>query len=58
MCRLGIAYNALPGRELQNEFEEWAKAKFRLQWAELDKLGRKLNELSLCQFKLQRTLRA
>jgi hypothetical protein len=55
---LGIAYNALPERALQEEFETWAKAKYRQPWEELNKLGRRMNEFSLCQFKIQRPLRA
>lgn len=55
---MGIAYNALPGQTPQKQFEEWAKLKYRDKWAELEKLGRKLNQLQLCQFKLQRPLEA
>ncbi|KAH8171359.1 pentatricopeptide repeat domain-containing protein [Sarocladium implicatum] len=55
---LGIAHNALPNRELQVEFEEWAKSKYRVQWSELAKTGRRMNEFGLCQFKIQRRLKA
>ncbi|KAK0387387.1 hypothetical protein NLU13_5699 [Sarocladium strictum] len=55
---LAIAYNALPGRELQKDFEEWAQLKYRDKWAELKKYGRRLNELQLCKIKVQRPLKA
>ncbi|ATY66249.1 complex I intermediate-associated 84 [Cordyceps militaris] len=55
---LGIAYNALPGRELQNEFQTWAKLRYKEQWEELSKAGRRMNEYSLCQFKIDRNMRA
>lgn len=55
---LGIAYNALPGQLLQQGFQEWAKGRFPEAWAELMKVGRRMDEYSLCQFKIQRPLKA
>ncbi|XWX01884.1 hypothetical protein V2A60_009913 [Cordyceps javanica] len=55
---LAIAYNALPGRELQNEFQAWAKLRYKEQWEEIAKVGRRMNEYSLCQFKVDRNMRA
>ncbi|POR34671.1 Complex I intermediate-associated protein 84, mitochondrial [Tolypocladium paradoxum] len=55
---LAVAHNALPGQELQAGFREWAKKKYRNTWAELDKVGRRLNEYSLCQFKINRVMKA
>ncbi|KAJ3494642.1 hypothetical protein NLG97_g3946 [Lecanicillium saksenae] len=55
---IAIAYNALPGRELQNEFQTWAKLRYKPQWEEIMKVGRRMNEYSLCQFKIERNLRA
>lgn len=55
---IAIAYNALPGRELQNEFQTWAKVRYKQQWEEIMKVGRRMNEYSLCQFKIERNLRA
>ena len=56
--RLAIAYNALPGQELQAGFQEWAKKRYRDTWAEALKMGRRMNEFSLCQFKIKRVLKA
>ncbi|KAM3514345.1 hypothetical protein MY11210_002020 [Beauveria gryllotalpidicola] len=55
---LAIAYNALPGRQLQTEFETWAKLRYKLQWEEIIKVGRRMNQYSLCQFKIDRDMRA
>ncbi|PNY25398.1 Complex I intermediate-associated protein 84, mitochondrial [Tolypocladium capitatum] len=55
---LAVAHNALPGQELQARFREWAKKKYRNTWAELDKVGQRLNEYSLCQFKINRVMKA
>lgn len=55
---IGIAYNALPGRELQNEFQTWAKLRYKQQWEEMIKVGRRMNEYSMCQFKIDRNMRA
>lgn len=56
--RLGIAYNALPGQKLQSDFQSWAKMQFPEQWALLEKKGKRMNEDSLCQFKLDRVIKA
>ncbi len=53
-----MAHNALPGQELQANFRDWAKKKYRDAWAELDRYGRRLNEFSLCQIKINRVMKA
>lgn len=58
MRRLGVTYNALPGQELQAEFQEWAETRYHQQWAELKKKGRRMTESGLCQFRLNRVLKA
>ncbi|GJN78335.1 hypothetical protein PLIIFM63780_001829 [Purpureocillium lilacinum] len=55
---LAVAHNALPGQELQANFRDWAKKKYRDAWAELDRYGRRLNEFSLCQIKINRVMKA
>ncbi|KAK2603673.1 hypothetical protein QQS21_004146 [Conoideocrella luteorostrata] len=54
---LAIAHNALPGQELQANYRDWAKKKYRATWAELDKVGRRLNEFGLCQIKIKRVMK-
>jgi hypothetical protein len=56
--RLGVAYNALPGQQLQSGFQEWASKAFRDAWADLSKRKRRVTELGLCQFKIDRTMKA
>ncbi|KAK5992306.1 Complex I intermediate-associated protein 84 [Cladobotryum mycophilum] len=55
---LAIAYNALPGQELQKNFQEWAKVRYGDVWEKLLKVGRRMNEYSLCQFRIKRPLKA
>ncbi|UKZ75150.1 hypothetical protein TrVFT333_002824 [Trichoderma virens FT-333] len=55
---LGIAYNSLPGQPLQKGFQEWAKGRYPDIWAELMKVGRRMDEYSLCQFKIERVMKA
>ncbi|CAG9943921.1 unnamed protein product [Clonostachys rosea f. rosea IK726] len=55
---LGATYNALPGQELQAEYQEWAETRYHQQWAELKKKGRRMTENGLCQFRLNRVLKA
>lgn len=55
---IAIAYNALPGQQLQQGFMAWAKQRYRAQWDEAMKSGRRMNEFSLCQFKMDRDMRA
>ncbi|UKZ65682.1 uncharacterized protein TrAtP1_006877 [Trichoderma atroviride] len=55
---LGITYNALPGQQLQKGFQEWAKGRYSDAWAELMKVGRRMDEYSLCQFKIERIMKA
>ncbi|KAI8669413.1 hypothetical protein NCS57_00756300 [Fusarium keratoplasticum] len=55
---LGIAFNALPGQAMQEAFKKWAKAQYPEAWEVLEKRGKRLNRDSLCQFKLNRVLRA
>ncbi|KAL7795944.1 hypothetical protein V8C37DRAFT_372610 [Trichoderma ceciliae] len=55
---LGIAYNALPGQQLQQGFQEWAKGRYYDIWAELMKTGRRMDEFSMCQFKIKRAMKA
>ncbi len=40
ICSLGVAYNALPGSERKERFEEWASAEYPGLWAQLVKKGR------------------
>ncbi|GAB0135721.1 hypothetical protein EsDP_00004048 [Epichloe bromicola] len=54
---LAIAHNALPGQELQANYRDWVKKKYRAAWAELDKVGRRLNEFGLCQIKIKRVMK-
>ncbi|KAG8428183.1 hypothetical protein J3459_005969 [Metarhizium acridum] len=54
---LAIAHNALPGQELQANYRDWVKKKYRATWAELDKVGRRLNEYGLCQIKIKRIMK-
>lgn len=58
LCSLGIAYNALPGQPLQQGFQEWARGRYPDVWAELMKVGRRMDEYSLCQFKIERVMKA
>lgn len=55
---LGITYNALPGQRLQTAFQDWAKKRYSDTWAVLNKKGRRVNEFSLCQFKINRVMKA
>ncbi|KAI5467181.1 hypothetical protein BGZ63DRAFT_345905 [Mariannaea sp. PMI_226] len=55
---LGVAFNALPGQQLQAKFKSWAKMRYPEAWAALEKKGKRLNEDSLCKFKLNRVLKA
>ncbi|KAM5352567.1 hypothetical protein ACJ41O_005289 [Fusarium nematophilum] len=55
---LGVVYNALPGQKLQSSFKSWAGLRYLDAWAELEKKGKRMNENSLCQFKLNRVLKA
>ncbi|KAK7403211.1 hypothetical protein QQX98_011028 [Neonectria punicea] len=56
---LGVAYNALPGPDLQSRFQSWAKMRYPDIWAELDKKGRRESrESTLCKFKLNRVFKA
>ncbi|KAG5928365.1 hypothetical protein E4U42_000758 [Claviceps africana] len=55
---LAITHNALPGQELQANFREWAQKRYRAAWAELDNVGRRLNEYGLCQIKIKRVMKA
>ncbi|OAA42264.1 Complex I intermediate-associated protein 84 [Metarhizium rileyi] len=54
---LAIAHNALPGQELQANYRDWVKKKYRATWAALDSVGRGLNEFGLCQIKIKRIMR-
>jgi len=54
---LGVAYNALPGQQLQSNFKEWAEKRYRKQWAELMKKRRRMTEYGLCAFNLDRTIK-
>ncbi|KAF4124308.1 mitochondrial respiratory complex I chaperone [Geosmithia morbida] len=55
---LGIVFNALPGDKLQAEFKEWAAKKYRQAWAELQKKRKRRTELGVCQYKLDRVVKA
>lgn len=56
--RLGVAYNALPGQELQSRFQSWAKMRYPEVWTELEKKGKRMTEDLLCKFKLNRVFKA
>lgn len=43
---------------MQEAFKKWAKAQYPETWEVLEKRGKRLNRDSLCQFKLNRVLRA
>ncbi|CAM1500814.1 Fc.00g099760.m01.CDS01 [Cosmosporella sp. VM-42] len=55
---LGVAYNALPGQQLQQDFQNWAKMRYPEAWAELEKKGRRMTRDELCKFKLNRTFKS
>jgi hypothetical protein len=56
---LGIAYNALPGSELQEEFEEWASREYPDIWARLLKKGRKKSPVdNISKFRIARDMKA
>jgi hypothetical protein len=56
---LGVAYNALPGSELQDEFEEWAQREYPEIWARLLKRGRKKSRIdNISKFNIVRELKA
>ncbi|KAM0502664.1 hypothetical protein ACHAP8_003494 [Fusarium lateritium] len=55
---LGIAFNALPGQQLQADLKAWAQGRYSEAWAALESKGKRLNQDSLCQYKLNRILRA
>ncbi|PFH57036.1 hypothetical protein XA68_15595 [Ophiocordyceps unilateralis] len=55
---LAVAHNALPGRDLQEDFRKWAKSEYAETWSELDKVGRRLDEHHLCQIKVDRGMKA
>ncbi|KAF4339763.1 complex I intermediate-associated CIA84 precursor [Fusarium beomiforme] len=55
---LGIAFNALPGQTLQSNFKGWAQTRYPEAWANLESKGKRLNKDSLCQYKLNRIMRA
>ncbi|KAF9774333.1 hypothetical protein IL306_007695 [Fusarium sp. DS 682] len=55
---LGIAFNALPGQTLQSNFKGWAQTRYPEAWANLESKGKRLNKDSLCQYKLNRIIRA
>lgn len=56
--RLGIAFNALPGQQPQADFKAWAQGRYSEAWAALESKGKRLNRDSLCQYKLNRIMRA
>lgn len=43
---------------MQEAFKKWAKAQYPEAWEDLETRGKRLNRDSLCQFKLNRVLRA
>ncbi|KAH7325881.1 hypothetical protein B0I35DRAFT_120687 [Stachybotrys elegans] len=55
---LGITYNALPGQQLQSAFKDWAQRQYPHIWAELEKVGKRMNAEGLCLFKVKRVLKA
>ncbi|KAL2889649.1 Complex I intermediate-associated protein 84 [Ceratocystis lukuohia] len=55
---IGIAYNALPGQDLQRSFEFWAKGAFPKQWLHLESYTRDETSQFLQIFRVKRDLRA
>lgn len=55
---LGVAFNAFPGQQLQEKFKSWASMRYPEVWAALEKKGKRMNENSLCKFRLNRVLKA
>lgn len=52
-------YNALPGSQLQEEFEEWASQEYPEIWARLHKKGRKKNRIdNISKFNIPREMKA
>lgn len=55
---LGIAYNALPGQNQKDEFEDWAKEEYPEIWARLVTKGRKKTVEGMDKFNLVRDIKA
>lgn len=55
---LGIAYNALPGQNLKDDFEAWAKEEYPEIWARLITRGKRKSVEGLDRFNLVRELKA
>lgn len=53
---MGVAFNALPGDELQSDFKDWASVRYRQAWDELSKKRRRRTELGQCLYKLDRVV--
>jgi len=53
---LGVAFNALPGDDLQASFKEWAKQQYPVQWTALQKKRKHMNEHGLCEYRISRKL--
>lgn len=56
--RLGISFNALPGQQLQADFEAWGKEKYPELWEKLRKRGCKKTAEGLKRYKVVRELKA
>ncbi|KAK3684856.1 hypothetical protein B0T22DRAFT_428191 [Podospora appendiculata] len=54
---IGITYNALPGVERQELFEEWAKEEYPEIWVRLERKGRR-ETVAGRKFRLERTMQA
>jgi len=57
-CSLGVAYNAIPSQERQEEFKSWAKRAYPSQWAELEKRKSKTSSEGLHRYLIERELMA
>ncbi|KAL5594643.1 hypothetical protein BROUX41_001562 [Berkeleyomyces rouxiae] len=55
---IAIAFNALPGQDLQRSFEFWAKGAFPKQWLHLEAYTRDETSQFLQMFRVKRDLRA
>jgi hypothetical protein len=53
-----VAFNALPGENFQSGFKEWAEKRYRQAWADLQRKKRRKTEFGLCQYKLDRVVKA
>ena len=56
--RLGIFYNAIPGRNRKEAVAGWAKGVYPEAWAELEKVGQREHVEGYKLFKIEREFKA